>query len=72
MTVVFVGIGVVIGVIITALIFKGFIVGDLRVDTSDPEDGPYLFLELSKELNSITNKSHVILRVRIKDDFSQN
>lgn len=39
--------------------------GTLKVNTTDP-DGPYLFLELSKEdLADITSKKQVILDVEI-------
>ena len=39
--------------------------GTLKVNNDDP-DGPYLFLELSKEdLNDITNKKQVVLDIKI-------
>lgn len=38
-------------------------VGDLRIDTSDPDDNPYLFLELSKDLNFIRRKKYITLKV---------
>ena len=40
-------IGIVIGVVIGRQVFRRDVVGSLRVDQSDPDSGPYLFLELS-------------------------
>lgn len=61
------GFGVLIGSIIVMLIFRRFIVGNLRIDRSDPSDPPYTFLELTKDFRKIENKSHVILRVRVEN-----
>ena len=66
--------GVLIGVIFTCVVFRCWMVGALRVDHSDhsdhsdPHDAPYLFLELSKELTSVTNKKYVVLKV-LKKNF---
>ena len=60
--------GVLIGVIFTCVVFRCWMVGVLRVDHSDPHDAPYLFLELSKELTSVTNKKYVVLKV-LKKNF---
>ena len=38
-------------------------VGDLRIDTSDPDDNPYLFLELSKDLDFVRSKKYITLKV---------
>ena len=38
-------------------------VGTLRVDRSDPYDGPHLFLELSKGIGAIGRKKYVTLKV---------
>ena len=60
-------VGVSLGCAITQVIFWNKRVGDLRVDTSDP-DGPFLFLELNKELTLVTAKDVVVLRVK-KEDY---
>ena len=60
--------GVLVGTIFTGIVFRCFMVGVLRVDHSDPHDAPYLFLELSKELHSVTNKKYVVLKV-LKKNF---
>lgn len=61
--------GTVIGSIFTSIVFRLFLVGTLRIDSSDPFDGPYMFLELSKEVKSVTNKAYVVLKVR-NENFS--
>lgn len=38
-------------------------VGTLRVDTSIPDEGPYLFLELSKDVGHIGRKKYIVLKV---------
>lgn len=58
--------GVLIGAIFTGIVFRLLLVGTLRVDHSDP-DGPFLFLELSKRVESVVSKKHVVLRVEAKD-----
>ena len=66
------GIGIVIGGIITLVIFKKSRIGDLRVDSSDPNDGPYLFLELYRGPQDIVNKKYVVLKVNTQSYISHN
>lgn len=61
------GLGFLVGSVITAIIFRFFMVGVLHVDKSDPDDAPYMFLEISKGVDSITSKKHVILKVDTKN-----
>lgn len=64
-------IGIVVGLILSRFIFKEKPVGSLRVDQSDPDSGPYLFLELSHEgVDAIYKKRYVTLKVSIKDYIS--
>lgn len=56
-------IGILIGVVATVIITQIKSVGSLRIYTSDPEDDPYLFLELSKEVSYIYRKKYVLLKV---------
>lgn len=65
------GIGVAVGCILTTLISRIKSVGMLRVDTSDPDDNPYLFLELTKGLDAIYRKKYVSLKVCIKSFLPQ-
>lgn len=46
-------------------------VGNLRIDLSDPEEPPYLFLELIKDVGDISRKKYVLLRVNVKDFISR-
>lgn len=71
MEIFFVGIGCLIGCIVTALTFRAFKVGTLRVDTSDPDDGPYMFLELSKDVRTVMSKKYIVLKVNTKNFISQ-
>lgn len=62
--------GFIFGGVITRIIFGAFGIGVLRIDRSDP-DGPYLFLELSKDMSYFSNKKYVVLRVNDKNYISQ-
>lgn len=69
-------IGMIIGILFSVSIFVLFdkkikqknddLVGALRIDTSD-SDGPYIFLELHKEMQDIINKKVIKLAVDLKD-----
>lgn len=56
-------IGVLIGMMVSEIISRHDSIGALRVDSSDPDDGPYLFLELSKDVNHIKRKKYIVLKV---------
>lgn len=60
-------VGIIIGGVATCLILGAFGVGNLRVDQSIPEDGPYLFLELTESVSTILKKKFVVLKVRAED-----
>lgn len=57
------GIGVVIGRLLMKRLTRKHSVGDLRIDTSDPDGSTYLFLELSTDLNTVRRKKYVTLKV---------
>ena len=59
--------GVLSGSFITILALRVILAGKLRIDNSDPDDGPYLFLELSKGLRYISLAKCVLLWVETKD-----
>ena len=63
--------GIILGMSIAVIIFCTKSIGALRVDHSDPDDGPYLFLELKKGPEAIKQKRFVILTVKIQDFLSQ-
>lgn len=56
-----------IGILIGAHLVPERPIGDLRVDRSDLDDGPYLFLELDTDVSSIMHKKHVVFRVKVAD-----
>ena len=61
------GIGILVGIVCTTVATRTKSVGFLRVDTSDSDDGPYLFLELSKDIGEIYRKKYVIFKVNLKN-----
>lgn len=64
------GLGMVVGSLSACIIFRLFVVGTLRVDRSDPDDVPYLFLELSKDARTASRKKYVIFKVRNENYIS--
>ena len=65
-------VGVLIGTILYAISIKTASVGTLRIDQSDPEDSPYLFLELKKNVNNIASNKYVIMEVKRENYISHN
>ena len=47
-------------------------IGTLRVDTSDPYEEPYLFLELRRGVGDIKRMKYVMLKVNIENYIPQN
>ena len=65
-------VGVLIGTILYAIAIKTASVGTLRIDQSDPEDSPYLFLELKKNVNNIASNKYVIMKVKRENYISHD
>ena len=63
-------IGIIIGVIMTRKKHTNEPIGTLRIDSSDP-DGPYLFLELSSNVDIVKSKKYVTLKVDTKNYITQ-
>lgn len=64
--------GMLIGYVVTAIFTTKYpTVGTLRVDSSDPEDGPYLFLELETDPKLIMSAKYITLKVNPKSYISQ-
>jgi hypothetical protein len=61
------GIGILVGIVCTTVATRTKSVGSLRVDTSDPDDGPYLFLELPKDIGEICQKKYVTFKVSLEN-----
>mgnify|MGYP003609134210 CR=1 FL=1 len=59
-------VGILVGSVITLFVFRMRSVGSLRIDTSDPEDGPYLFLELTKDVGIVYQRKYVTFKVNTK------
>ena len=47
-------------------------VGYLRLDRSDPEDGPYFFLELDRDIPDLMTRSDVRLQMKLEDYISRD
>ena len=65
-------IGVLLGMAIYAYAYKTIPVGILRVDRSDPNDQPYMFLELKKPVSEFSKKKYVTLEVKNQNFISQD
>lgn len=62
--------GVAIGVIVTSLLIRS--VGVIRIDQSDPDDHPYLFLEINRGCyEKLLRSKRVIFEVRKENYISQ-
>ena len=46
-------------------------IGTLRVDQSDPDDEPYLFLELDVNVDTVKKQKYVIFDVNVENYLSQ-
>lgn len=73
MIIFFIGISIGILVCKSIDIFKNIKnnIGILRIDRSD-EDGPYLFLELKKDISSFSNKKIITMFVKNENFISEN
>lgn len=56
-------VGLVFGWVFTSIWWRKKSIGNLRIDTSDPDDNPYLFLELEHGVGDIRRKKYVTLKV---------
>ena len=45
-------------------------IGTRRVDQSDLDDGPYLFLEMSGDPKKLTNQKYITLKVNLENYIS--
>lgn len=56
-------IGVAVGVAIALMVPRDPVMGVLRVDRSDPFEGPQLFLEIDSKAGDITEHDYVTFKV---------
>ena len=69
MIIAFVG-GLIIGGIIATITIQSRSIGAIRVDRSDPDDVPYLFLELKRDVPNFCNKKYVTCKVKVENFIS--
>lgn len=60
-------ISVIVGIVIGRLTHREYLLGDLRIDRSDPSCEPYLFLELDTDVYTIMRKKHATFRVKVEN-----
>ena len=70
MEIILILVGIVIGIGLAMIIFKVYFIGTLRIDKSDPNEEPYMFLELDKCTGDISTKKYVVLKVSTKNYIS--
>lgn len=68
MEVIFFVVGTIVGIITTSMFLKKEPIGTIRVDNSDPDSQPYLFLEL---YNGKWNRLQQDKFITLKVDLSQ-
>ena len=61
----------ILGYVVARIIFRVKTIGTLVVDESDPEDGPYMFLELSVSPHDVKRMKKVSMKVSVKNYISQ-
>lgn len=59
--------GILVGIGIALFSFGANAIGTLRVDRSDPNEPPYLFVELSEDVGSLMKKKYVLFKINIKN-----
>ncbi len=59
-------VGLIIGALIGIGLSRARTMGMLRIDNSDP-DGPYLFVELGRDIRDISNMKTVKFAVKVED-----
>lgn len=65
--------GIVIGLLVAHYVFRPKQIGSLRIDRSDPDDGPYLFLELEPGgIYKLQHSKYVLLKVEERDYISRD
>ena len=68
---IFLGAGIIIGIIISLLFLSLSKSGTLRVDESDMDGDTYLFLELDKPVRKSISKKYVVFKVNRKNYISR-
>lgn len=56
-------VGAFMGYILSITVLRSRSIGTLRIDRSDPTDGPYLFLELERDVGYVSRERYVTFKV---------
>jgi hypothetical protein len=56
-------IGIVIGFVVSEILSRKDSMGTIRVDSSDPYDGPYLFLEMTGSVEKLKKRKYAMFKV---------
>lgn len=65
--------GIVVGLLVAHYVFRPKQIGSLRIDRSDPDDGPYLFLELEPGgIYKLQHSKYILLKVEERDYISRD
>lgn len=76
MELVYMLIGLILGIALNSICFYIYLrrqrAGKLRIDRSDPNENPYLFLESTISVSDISRKKCVIFQVSNENFISQN
>lgn len=64
--------GMIAGAIAVVIGIHRLQVGILQIDYSDPDDGPYMFLKVTKGVVDIARRKYVLLEVSTEDLGSRN
>lgn len=64
-------IGFAVGFVFACLGVLGLKIGTLRIDRSDPDEEPYMFLEINKGVGDISNRKYVLMEVSNENFISQ-
>ena len=65
-------IGGIFGAMIMRCLSRYFVKGTLRIDKSDPYEGPYLFLELNHRVSNIGRGKYILLKIEESSYDTQN
>ena len=68
---IFLGVGLIVGVIVSLLFLSSSKSGTLRVDESDTDGETYLFLELDKPVHKSISKKYVVFKVNRENYISR-
>lgn len=64
-------VGLLVGVVVGFILSFKKPSGYLRIDRSDKDDAPYLFLELSESVEKVSENEYVILKIKKENFISQ-